>query len=221
MNYRRKTTQGLSVWLYVGWILSGLCYGPYAIFLNINIPMIIQPQSYGSLCAIVFIQMLYYDRKWTKGASVAAFVGYAVVGAGWEVGIWQAMKAAARNGVKGVDQAFGILSAIFLSGGFIPQIYQIWRDREVVGVSYAFLAIDSLGAVCSIMSLGFKQQIDGIALANYIGVFVVEVVVMVSALYLNPRATRRRALQVADEKDSPPPTAIGEEEEDNRRTEVA
>ncbi|KAL8290184.1 hypothetical protein RQP46_003123 [Phenoliferia psychrophenolica] len=136
------------------------------------------------------------------------------------MGSGKAMMAAAANGVKGVDQAFGILSAVFLSGGFLPQIYQIWRDREVVGVSYAFLAIDSLGAVCSIMSLGFKQEIDGIALANYIGVFLVEVVVMLSALYLNPRAKRRRALQVADEKDSSPPTATGEEEED-RRTELA
>ncbi|KAM0746848.1 hypothetical protein T439DRAFT_329536 [Meredithblackwellia eburnea MCA 4105] len=155
LNYKRKTTQGLSVWLYLGWLLSGLCLGPYVIYQNINIPIIVQPQCYGSLCAIIFIQMLYYDRKWKPWKGVAVFSTYMVVGAGWQVGIWEAMKAADKNGVKGVPMAFGILSAIFLSGGFGPQIYQIWfKDREVIGISYLFLALDSGGAVASIMSLG-------------------------------------------------------------------
>ena len=187
---------------------------------------VIQPQSYGALCAIVFIQMLYYDRKWSKWAAVATLVVYAVAGAGWEVGMWEAMKVcllpsgtwltranlvvdfqtAHRRGVKGVDQAVGILSALFLSGGFLCALLSIERgsnltpatqaDRrstrsgEIVRwwvfrthswpstrlglwpascpwvCSSACLPLRSTGTD-SICAPGFKQKIDGIALANY------------------------------------------------------
>lgn len=49
---------------------------------------------------------------------------------------------------------FGILSDICLAAGFFPQFWQIWKDREVIGLSYIFLAMDTIGAVFSILSLG-------------------------------------------------------------------
>jgi len=74
---------------------------------------------------------------------------------------------------------------------YSPQFWQIYKDREVVGLSYLFLAMDTLGAVFSILSLGtsgteskapvppvqslpflisivaFKTSLDGIAFAGY------------------------------------------------------
>lgn len=192
LNFRRKTTKGLSVYLYFGWLASSVCYAPYAVFTSQNIPIIVQPQCYGSLCAIVAIQALYYDKNWSPWQGVALFGAYCALGGGWEFGIYRAMVRADQVGVKGIPMLFGILSDIFLTAAFFPQIWQIWQEKEVVGISYLFLMLDSAGAVCSIISLGLKKSIDGVAIAGYIGVIIVEVIVLLAALYYNPNAERKR-----------------------------
>lgn len=63
------------------------------------------------------------------------------------------------------------------------------------GVSFIFLAMDSSGAIFSLLSLVFKPKFDGLAAANYIGILVLEFTVFGLALVLNPRAKRRRRRQ--------------------------
>jgi hypothetical protein len=60
----------------------------FACFAVVNIPLMLQPHAYGSLCAIIFVQMLYYDRKWSVWQSAGALVFYAIVGGGFEVGMY-------------------------------------------------------------------------------------------------------------------------------------
>lgn len=108
---------------------------------------------------------------------------------------------------------FGAVSAFFLNIGFIPQLILIYKAQEVIGLSYAFLAMDSGGAVFSIMSLGFKEgSIDLVALLGYgrpsssisrclvlicfgastAVLLFFEIAILIAAAILNPRARRRR-----------------------------
>jgi succinate dehydrogenase/fumarate reductase cytochrome b subunit len=60
----------------------------FACFAAVNIPLMLQPHAYGSLCAIIFVQMLYYDRKWSVLHSLGALAFYAIAGGGFEVGMY-------------------------------------------------------------------------------------------------------------------------------------
>lgn len=196
LNYKRKTTAGVSPWLYVSWLLSSVTLGPYAIVQNLSIPIITQPQAYGSLCAVIACQALHYDRGWSKKMALGAFGAYALVGGGIEVALFFALRAAENRGIQGATIFIGSLSDFFLSVGFIPQLILIFRDRRVEGLSYIFLAMDSMGAVFSILSLGFKTgPIDVVALIGYVGIIVLEVAVLVLAAVFNPAAKRRQQAQ--------------------------
>lgn len=94
---------------------------------------------------------------------------------------------------------WGILSDIFLAVGFAPQFYEIYRAKEVVGLSYLFLFMDSLGAIFSLVSLACKSELDIIALVGYVAVLGLEVVIVLLALILNPRARRTRARDAVED----------------------
>ncbi|GAA5923982.1 Ilt1p [Sporobolomyces koalae] len=191
LNHKRRTTEGLHVALYTTWLFSGLFLGIYAILEDINIPICVQPHAYGSLCAIIFCQMVYFDRKWSLRNTLLLFLAYCLIGGGFEVGMYFAAKPGVDRGIVGASMPFGILSDICLAAGFFPQFWQIYKDRKVIGLSYLFLAMDTLGAVFSILSLAFKTTFDGVAFAGYLVVIVFEVAIVLLAIVLNPAAKRR------------------------------
>ncbi|GAA5879554.1 hypothetical protein JCM8547_003104 [Rhodosporidiobolus lusitaniae] len=195
LNFRRKTTQGTSPYLFVCWVVSGATLGIYAIVENINIPIIVQPHCYGSICAFIICQIFYYDRQWKwYSAFLGGFGAYAVLCTGFEVAMVFATRAAEDKGITGVTMMWGIISAVMLGAGFIPQFYEIYKLKEVVGISYLFLFMDSLGAVFSILSLAFKHEsLDIIALVGYVVIIAFEAFVGLLALVLNKRAANRRA----------------------------
>lgn len=93
LTNRSKTTEGLSPYLYCSWILSGLTLGPYVIVQNINIPIMIQPYCYSSLCAVIAAQAVYYDRGWSALNAVLGFVGLYMIGGGvLDVGLYYACR---------------------------------------------------------------------------------------------------------------------------------
>jgi PQ loop repeat len=53
-----------------------------------------------------------------------------------------------------------------------PQFIEIYRLREVRGVSFLFMAFDIGGGGFSLLSLIFKTQFDGLAAGSYIAVIV-------------------------------------------------
>lgn len=53
-----------------------------------------------------------------------------------------------------------------------PQFIEIYKRRQVIGISMTFLAIDISGGVFSLLSLVFNDTFDGIAALTYLGVVV-------------------------------------------------
>lgn len=67
---------------------------------------------------------------------------------------------------------FGILAAVLISAAFLPQYWEIYRLKEVVGISILFISIDMIGGVFSDLSLIFKKEFDAIAAVSYTSVVV-------------------------------------------------
>lgn len=191
-SYREKSTLGLSPWLMFIWSVSGIFLGTYAIVQNINIPIIIQPQAFGALAAVSFVQCLYYGSKRSRRYCVGIFVSYCILFAAIEVGMVYAVRATLRTGNTKLLRFFGVFSGVLICVALIPQFIEIYKLREVKGISLLFLTVDISGGVFSILSLAFKKEMDWVAAITFLGVIVLDGAIVVLAFILNPRAKRRR-----------------------------
>jgi hypothetical protein len=56
----------------------------------------------------------------------------------------RAYNSESEAGARGV-RFLGIFSAVLISLALLPQYVEIWRHREVVGISLLFMIVDMLG----------------------------------------------------------------------------
>ncbi|KAI0653171.1 PQ loop repeat-domain-containing protein [Cubamyces menziesii] len=191
-SYRLKSTEGLSEWLMLTWGIAGAFLGTYSVVQNLNIPLILQPQLFGVLSFVSWAQCQYYGRKRSKAASVAMFFAAVAIFAGFEAGMIYAIFPSYRAGNMAPVQFFGIFSTILISGALLPQYYEIYKYKEVVGISLLFMSVDLLGGVFNDLSLAFKDHFDVVAGVTYSLVVLLDGIVILCALILNPIARRRR-----------------------------
>ncbi|KAF8328370.1 uncharacterized protein EI90DRAFT_3216685, partial [Cantharellus anzutake] len=198
-SWKTKSTEGLSGLLMFAPACEPTC--TYNIVQRINIPLIIQPQLFGALAAASWCQCLYYSGRLPKRMAYLVLLVYLCLFAGFEAGMTCLIRA-----LLAILQSFGITAAALISVGLIPQYIEIWRLGEVRGISMTFMIIDILGGVFSLLSLVFRKHFDVTASASYIAVIVLDGVVVLCRIILNPLAERRRQRSVSAEPnyDEPP-----------------
>ncbi|KDQ61336.1 hypothetical protein JAAARDRAFT_506400 [Jaapia argillacea MUCL 33604] len=191
-SYRSKSTEGLSPWMVLLWSISAVFLGVYVIVQDLNIPLIIQPQLFGALCLASWSQCQCYGNKQSFKACIIMFLGMATFLGGFETAMIFAVKPSYEHGNDRPTMFFGIAASVLLTIGFIPQYHEIWKHCEVIGLSITFMAIDFFGGVFSNLSLVFKPEFDVVAGVAYSLIIVLDLVVILAALILNPRARRQR-----------------------------
>ncbi|XP_006461926.1 hypothetical protein AGABI2DRAFT_205959 [Agaricus bisporus var. bisporus H97] len=194
--FREKKTDGLSPWLMLIWGTSSAFLGVYAILQHLNIPLQVQPQLFGFLALTNWGQCLYYSpsRQNKKRMTVLLIVGTMILVGALEVLLVFVSRPAYERGITAPAQLFGVLSVVGIGSGLLPQYWEIYKRKEVKGISYLFLSVDMLGGLLNDLSLVFAKEFDGLAAASYTLVIVMNSVVLISAAILNPRARRRRAM---------------------------
>ncbi|KAG8994619.1 hypothetical protein FRB93_001534 [Tulasnella sp. JGI-2019a] len=193
-SYREESTEGLSAMLMFIWAFAGPFMAIYNVVENINIPLIIQPHVFGFLAALSWAQCLHYGPRkrsiWFSAASLTAFMIY--FGALEILGVFT-IRAAPQHRHNIALNFCGVICAVLISIGLIPQYFEIWRLKEVIGISMFFMAVDILGAAFSLLSLVFKPKFLPVAAVSYIAVIVLDGVVVICAIIMNPMARKRRA----------------------------
>ncbi|KAI9362776.1 hypothetical protein BD770DRAFT_381761 [Pilaira anomala] len=169
-TYRRGTSTGVSVWTMFIWSLAGLFMGVYNIGLNVAIALWIQPQIFTFIACICLLQEFRYQHHWSILKTTIGFILTCLILGGLEVGFLFAYKRAELDGNEGGSRLFGILPVIFVLGGFLPQYYEIYCDKRVIGISHLFLAMDCSGSVFSILALVYSDSMDTLNLVNYIAI---------------------------------------------------
>ncbi|GFZ46145.1 hypothetical protein JCM24511_04392 [Saitozyma sp. JCM 24511] len=196
-SYRTKSTLGLSAGLMFIWAIASWFLGSYIVVQRLSIPLQIQPQLFGSLAAVSVAQCLYYDKGWSKLRAVLFFITFEVLFAGFEAGSVFALWAGQDRGVYWPTTMYGYISAVLLAVALLPQYWEIYRLREVVGISLTFMAVDILGGIFSFLSLFFRDSLDVAAFVSYALVVLLDGIVVILAFILNPIARRRRAHEKA------------------------
>ncbi|KAJ7314425.1 PQ loop repeat-domain-containing protein, partial [Mycena albidolilacea] len=194
-SWREKSTEGLSPWLVLLWGVSAPFLGAYTLILNLSVPLILEPHFFGSLCLVSWCQCQHYahHRSWRTSTSMTLAI--ALLLAGFEAGLvfglrllFDAGSAPARH----ATQFLGVFGSVLIGLGLVPQFVEIWRRREVVGISKLLLALDMLGGVCMDLSLAFKDRFNVVTGITYTLIVVLESGLVIAMLILNPRAEKRR-----------------------------
>jgi hypothetical protein len=136
---------------------------------------------------------MYYGAARSRLWCAVVLGSTLVVWGALEAAIVFALRPSYRSGSpagKSGLRFFGILSSILISGGLLPQFYEIYKHGAVLGISLTFMAVDCLGGVFSILSLIFKRHVDVLAAVAYALVVVLDGLVLVLAMILNPRVKR-------------------------------
>ncbi|EKM75019.1 hypothetical protein AGABI1DRAFT_13511, partial [Agaricus bisporus var. burnettii JB137-S8] len=193
-TYKDKKSDGLSPWLMLIWGISSAFLGVYAILRHLNLPLQLQPQLFGFFGLINWGQCLYYDpHRQNKGyMSFLLVAGTMISVGGFEVFLVFISRPAYERGVTAPVELYGVLSAVLIAAGLLPQYWEIYKRKEVIGISYLFIFVDVLGGLLNDLSLLFAKEFDGLAAASYTIVIVMDSAILIAALILNPRARRRR-----------------------------
>ncbi|BGP25596.1 cystinosin/ERS1p repeat protein [Rhodotorula toruloides] len=192
-SWRKKDTAGLSTGMMLIWFKSGVWLGAYCYTSGLSVPLVVQPQAFCLFSAIAWAQCLVYDKKWKawKATSVAVFI--CALAAGIETALIFGTKALQDRGNNKMNQALGIIAAVFIIAGLLPQYWEVYKYRAVIGISLVFLLVDLLGGVFSFLSLIWTPPpFDVLACVSYSGVVALEVGIFVLAAILNPGYWRRK-----------------------------
>ena len=200
-SHRSRDTTGLSVWLLLIWVAGSIPQATYLVVENINIPLIVQPQLFSLFAIVAMAQVWHFSHGVRVRSCVLGGLATCLVAGGMEAAFFFLCRLGEDRGTDAGTKTMGIAGAVLIVGGLVPQYYEIYRLREVKGISFVFLAVDCSGGVFSLLSLVFKSYFDGIAAANYIGIVVLELGIFLLAALLNPRARKRR-LQLQAQQDA-------------------
>ncbi|XP_006463011.1 hypothetical protein AGABI2DRAFT_42712, partial [Agaricus bisporus var. bisporus H97] len=193
-TYKDKKSDGLSPWLMLIWGISSAFSGAYAILILLNLPLQLRPQLDGFFGLISWGQCLYYNphRQNKRYMSFLLVAGTMISIGGFEVFLVFISRPAYERGVTAPVELYGVLSTVLIAAGLLPQYWEIYKRKEVVGISYLFIFVDILGGLLNDLSLLFAKEFDGLAAASYTIVIIMDSAIFIAALILNPRARRRR-----------------------------
>jgi hypothetical protein len=115
------------------------------------------------------MQCLYYDpqRQNKRRTSLLLVAGIMISVGALELFLVFVSRPAYERGNTAPVKLYGILSDVLDAVGLLPQYWEIYKRKEVVGVSYSFISIDTLGGLLNDLSLLFAKDFDGLAATSY------------------------------------------------------
>jgi hypothetical protein len=160
------------------WAWAGVPLGVYNITSSFNLALQIQPQILSFLSLLTWIQVYYYEKKWSVLRSLGVIVPIACCMAGIEIGLIFALRKGKANGIEWPQILMAVLAAVFLACGVLAHYWDIYTHRTVRGISFTFCFLDALGDLTSLISVFFQPHLDvlgiiiyGVELTLWMGIF--------------------------------------------------
>ncbi|GKZ35919.1 hypothetical protein AbraIFM66950_006754 [Aspergillus brasiliensis] len=180
-NWRRKKTEGLPPAMGFLWAACAVPMGVYLILQEVNLPMQIQPQIFGTFSAIIWAQILHYDHGYSTQKATLACAGLLAIMGGLEALLILTLRIPYNKGITWPDILVGAIATVLLAGGMLPIYFELGkRQGRVIGINWVFLCIDTLGGLFSIFALVAQGSFDILGGVMYIVVVVLELGIYLS-----------------------------------------
>jgi hypothetical protein len=160
------------------WAWAGVPLGVYNITSSFNLALQIQPQILSFLSLLTWIQVYYYEKKWSVLRSLGLVLPIALCMAGIEIGLIYALREGKAKGIQWPQILMAVLAAVFLACGVLAHYWDIYTHRTVRGISFTFCFLDALGDLTSLISVFFQPRLDvlgiviyGVELTLWLGIF--------------------------------------------------
>lgn len=208
-NYRRKNCEGLNPVMLFLWSASGIPFSIFFVSRRSSIPIQIQPQLFTFFCVCTWVQSLYYPPVQLPKKKILVLISaFLVFSIALEASVIPFVRTQYDQGVEWPSLIFGILASILLAIGLVPPYFELAkRQGRVVGINFLFLTLDTSGAVFSILSLIFEEDLDILGLVLYTIVACMELGIFVSHFIWWLRIGRKELKQPVDEENSLEPTS--------------
>lgn len=199
--YQKKSTQGVSNWLWCLWYLSSLLFLIYAWLVDLAIPFLLQANVFCILTLLCFLQYFYYDRAWSLLRCCLFALLVLTVSSLLALAIGLGIQSMKRN-KDAVILVLGIIPGILSLVAYLPQIYELWHSQLPYGLSIRFLLVDLTGAACFLTSLLLTPPVNWTAASIYIMVLLLDGGIIITLLFwrllLHRRRTYRQEEEVVD-----------------------
>ncbi|GMG39581.1 unnamed protein product [Ambrosiozyma monospora] len=181
--WKHKDATGFPPTFMFLWALSGIPFSIYFVMSDSYIPMQVQPCMFECLCAIAWIQSMYYPPySYPKKRIILFTVLFFSCAIGMQVGFGVWLKRVYANGTHWPSLIFGIIASIILAAGLVPPYIELSkRQGRVVGINFVFLIMDCSGAVFS-MASNLVGDIDIMGMILYAIIIVMEIGIMTSQI---------------------------------------
>lgn len=182
-NYKQKDCTGLPPLMMALWAASGVPFSIYFFGIDGLIPLRIQPQLFTFFCTLSWAQTLYYPPVSLPWPKMAAIIGvFVLVSVGLETGLIIWLRPLYRRGKEWPMLVVGIIASVLLAVGLVPPYFELAKRKgRVVGINFFFLAMDSFGALFSLISIVvgtmdiMSMVLYAIVLGMEIGIFLSQV----------------------------------------------
>lgn len=182
-NFRLKDCTGLPPLMMFLWAASGVPFSIYFFGIDGLIPLRIQPQLFTFCCTVSWTQTLYYPPVSLPWRKVLFVVGaFVLISVGLETGLILWLRPLNRRGIEWPMLVIGIIASVLLALGLVPPYFELAKRKgRVVGINFFFLAMDSFGALFSLISIVvgtmdiMSMVLYAIVMAMEIGIFLSQV----------------------------------------------
>ncbi|GBL51394.1 hypothetical protein ACI3LY_003841 [Candidozyma auris] len=182
-NFSKKNCTGLPPLMMFLWAASGVPFSIYFFGIDGSIPLRVQPQLFTFCCTVSWAQTLYYPPVAYPKRKVALMLGsFVLVSVGLETGFILWLRPLYRRGIEWPMLVIGIIASVLLALGLVPPYFELAKRKgRVVGINFFFLAMDSFGALFSLISVVVGEMdimsmvLYAIVIAMEIGIFLSQV----------------------------------------------
>ncbi|KAI9228635.1 MAG: PQ loop repeat-domain-containing protein [Piptocephalis tieghemiana] len=189
-NHKRRTTAGFSLALVISWFIGSILQGVYTISQSYAAPLILQPEVFSIFVLLCFLQYLRYDRKISPLYTGLIGLGLILISAALQVGLVMAVTATEERRLGISTVALGLVPSLLFVLGLIPQVIELFRPggQGADALSLPFLAIDSLGALFSILSLYYQDEyFDWVVGGMFVAILIIDVIMIFVVVFFRFR----------------------------------
>ncbi|KAN0008772.1 hypothetical protein ACTFIU_002065 [Dictyostelium citrinum] len=187
LNYKRKSTKGVSPTCFGCWYACGVILGTNLVFNREPPALVVQISCFSVFSLVIVMQHLFYQKKYNLKRLLFTIGLCVLVTIATIISIYSILNAKHTNAFV-LQLILTIIATGLMAVGFFPQILEVYQEK--VGLSMIFVVMDFFGGVFSILSLVFHVPFDYMSFSTYVVVPICQAMIFALVMRINLKSYR-------------------------------